>query len=924
MIRIRAAIPALARGLPGACLLPLLILAAFPSSSGAEAVKGIESEIPAFETAVRPLFQAKCWKCHGEEARKGELDLRTAAGIRRGGESGAVIVPGKPDESLLYKKIHEGEMPPKKKDPLSEPGVRTIHRWIEGGALMGGETAASQPLVNQHQVVPILLLRCAVCHGARKQEGELDLRSRASMLRGGKSGPALVAGNPGESLMLKRIHAEEMPPRKRLIEAMVKPMEPDEIQTLSRWIELGAPEVPDEPDLARTVPDPLVRNEDLDFWSFRPPRAVAPPKVQHRERVQNPIDAFVLQKLEEKGLSLSRPADRLTLIRRASFDLTGLPPEPPETEAFMKDDSPDAYDKLIDRLLASPRYGERWGRHWLDVAGYADCEGRREQHLPRPFAWRYRDYVIRAFNADKPYDRFLLEQLAGDDLADYERAPEISQEMEDNLVATAFLRMAPDPTWANLTGFVPDRIEVMADAMDMLGSGVMGLTFKCARCHTHKFDPIPQRDYYRLLAVFKGAYDEHDWLKPEINSYGGAFSAGAGERYLPYVTTAERQRREEHNARIRKEVEALKSSGQTNNLGKRLKELESRLQPEPRIMALWDRGATATTYLYRRGNYLTAGEPVAPGVPALLSSGTAPFEVKPPWPGAKSTGRRLAFARWLVQPDHPLTARVMVNRIWKHHFGEGIVRSLGNFGKMGSRPTHSELLDWLAVEFVRQGWSVKAMHRLMMTSNTYRQSSGAASQALFARMPLRRMEAEELRDSLLWVAGQLDERQFGPPEPITTRSDGLVTSGRRRSVYVQQLRKQPPSLLESFDLPAMNPNCLERSESLVAPQALHLLNDSAVRKMASQFAAHTWRMVGDDPVQQIRHLYSTALSRPPRAEEEEACRQTLANLTGHWTRSLRPDGSSASPAESKEEAARKALAVLCHTLMNSAAFLYID
>jgi mono/diheme cytochrome c family protein len=882
---------------------------------------------------VRPLLQAKCWRCHGEEARKGELDLRTPAGILKGGESGAVIVPGKPDQSLLYEKVHKGEMPPKKKEPLNELEISSIRKWIEGGASFGD--AAPPPDVTQHDIVPILLLRCAICHGARRQEGELDVRSHAGMLRGGKSGPALVPGKPEESLMLKKIQTEECPPRPRLIEATVKPMEADEISKLTRWIALGAPEAPAEPDVAGTPVDPLVRPEDREFWSFRPPQAVQTPRVAHSDQVRNPIDAFALQKLEEKGLSLSPEADRLTLLRRAVLDLTGLPPEPSEAQAFLADKRADAYERLIERLLASPRYGERWGRHWLDVAGYADCEGRREQHLPRPFAWRYRDYVIRSFNADKPYDRFLLEQLAGDELADYERAPEITPEIEDNLVATGFLRMAPDPTWANLTGFVPDRLEVIADAMDVLGSGVMGLTFKCARCHTHKFDPIPQRDYYRLLAVFKGAYDEHDWLKPEINSFGGAVSAGLGERYLPHVTSAERQRWQKFNAGIQKEIDALKTGPQTTNTDKQIKEVEARRQPEPRLMALWDRGESSQTYLYRRGNYAEAGRPVQAGVPAVLSDGRKPFEIKPPWPEAKSTGRRLAFARWLTQPDHPLTARVMVNRIWKHHFGHGLVRSLGNFGKMGDQPTHPELLDWLAREFVRQGWSLKAMHRLMMTSNTYRQSSTVTPRQeqidpdnrWLSRMPMRRLAAEELRDSLLWVAGQLDETRYGPAEPVKVLPSGLVLSGKRRSVYVQQLRKHPASLLESFDLPAMNPNCLERSDSLVAPQALHLLNDTAVRELAAQFADRVLRVARDDPARQVQHVYWTALSRPPSAEERAACLQTLMTLTDQWAKepALRDNGANrpcSTPLNSA--AARKALTTLCHTLMNSAGFLYID
>ena len=790
-----------------------------------------------------------------------------------------------------------------------------------------GAAFSVQPELTQHDIVPILLLRCTVCHGARKQEAKLDLRSRASMVRGGNLGPAFIPGKPEESLLLKRIRAGECPPQPRLIEATVKPMEADEIVKLTRWIVLGAPEVLEEPDVAGSLADKLIRKEDREFWSFRPPQPTKIPPVTPSDRVHNPIDAFVLQKLAEKDLSLSPEADRFTLLRRATFDLTGLPPEASEAETFLTDKSPDAYVRLIDRLLSSPRYGERWGRHWLDVAGYADCEGRREQHLPRPFAWRYRDYVIRSFNDDKPYDRFLLEQLAGDELADSEHATEITQQIEDNLVATAFLRMSPDPTWANLTGFVPDRLEVMADAIDVLGSGVMGLTFKCARCHNHKFDPIPQRDYFRLLAVFKGAYDEHDWLKPELNGFGGALSAGLGERYLPYVTTVERQRWQKHNAGIQQEVDLLKAAPQTTHTEKQIKEIEARRQPEPRIMALWDRGESSQTYLYRRGNYLTAGLPVQPGVPGVLTEGQTPFEIKPPWPDAKSTGRRLAFARWLTQPNQPLTARVMVNRIWNHHFGHGLVRSSGNFGKMGDKPTHPELLDWLAREFVGQGWSIKSMHRLMMTSNTYRQASTVAPRGeqldtgnrLLSRMPLRRMEAEELRDSLLWIAGQLDETRFGPAEPVKTRPDGLVLAGKRRSVYVQQLRKQPASLLESFDLPAMNPNCLQRSESLVAPQALHLLNDTAVREMAARFADRVLRAAGDQPTRHVHYIYWTAVSRPPSAEEQEACLQILTGLTEQWTKQLIVSGK-----PSNLEATRKALTTVCHTVMNSAVFLYID
>jgi hypothetical protein len=482
--------------------------------------------------------------------------------------------------------------------------------------------------------------------------------------------------------------------------------------------------------------------------------------------------------------------------------------------------------------------------------------------------------------------------------------------------------MAPDPTWANLTGFVPDRLEVIADAMDVLGSGVMGLTVKCARCHSHKFDPIPHRDYYRLAALFKGAYDEHDWLKPQLIGYGGAVSAGLGERWLPYVADAERQRWRAECERIDSQVAALKSAPQSPEVEKQIKEMEARRPEEPRIMALWDRGEPSPSYLYRRGDYQTPGGFVHPGPPAVLTGEQVPFEIKPPWPGTKSTGRRLAFARWLTHPNHPLTARVMINRIWKHHFGQGLVRSLGNFGKTGDQPTHPELLDWLACEFIRQGWSMKQMHRLMMTSSAYRQSSvvtAAADDRLLTRMPLRRMDGEELRDTLLFIAGQLDETRFGPADPVRVLPDGLVQSGKRRSIYVQQLRKQPVSLLESFDLPAMNPNCLQRQHSLVALQALHLLNDADVRQLAGQLAERVYGVAGDAPAQQVGRLYLIALGRPPDAIEEAACVEMLAKLTEQWRQHLAAAGE-----PPPQEAEQLALATVCHTIINSAMFLYID
>jgi mono/diheme cytochrome c family protein len=863
------------------------------------------AETPEFAD-VHKLLQARCVMCHGEKVKKADLDLSTAAGLLQGGESGKVVVAGKPDESPLFEKVHSGAMPPKKTDRLAEAEIDLIRGWIAAGAV----TCAAEPktvALTQHDVLPILLRRCTVCHGARRREGDLDLRSRAAMLRGGKSGPAIVRGQPEKSRLIERARAGQMPPKDRLIEASVKPMEETEIDVIARWIAAGAPEGNVTPDVATTKPDPLVADKDRDFWAFRPPQPVAVPKVRDAGRVRNSIDAFLLQKLEGKGLAFSSEADRATLIRRLSFDLTGLPPEPAEERAFLADKSPNAYEQLVERLLSSPRYGERWGRYWLDLAGYADSEGKREQDLPRPHAWRYRDYVLRAFNADKPYDRFLLEQLAGDELADYEHAKEITPEIYDNLVATGFLRMVPDGTWANQTGFLPDRLDVIADEIDVLGSGVMGLTLKCARCHTHKFDPIPHRDYYRLLAVFKGALDENDWLKPEVAPGLGPVSQDSGgSRLLPFVTTAERTAWEAANA----------------------KAPDKKKLPQPKIQAVWDRGDPSPTYLYRRGDCMSPGPLIGPGVPSALTDGKTPFNVQPPWAGAKQTGRRLAFAHWLTQPDNPLTARVMVNRVWKYHFGRGIVSTLGNFGKVGSPPSHPDLLDWLAGEFVGSGWSVKHLHRLMVTSSAYRQQSAMSpalaaadpDNALLTRMPLVRLDAEALYDTLLLVAGQLNETRFGPGDAVEVRADGLVTPigtdrGWRRLVYVMQARKQLATHLEAFDFPQMNPNCLERRDSTVAPQALYLMNNARIAMLAERFAKRVSDDVGSEPAAQVDRVYWIALGRGPTSNELDVGVGALKQLSAEWAKNGKLD-----PAAGHQEA----LASYCHAIVNAAGFLYVD
>jgi len=878
-----------------------------------------------FETHVRPILEATCTRCHNGQTRKGELNLTTVETLLRGGQSGLVVSLDRPDESLLLRMVLDGEMPPEG-EPLTTDEVEMLRRWISDGQEIRERSSA--PAISQDRIVPLMLLRCAPCHGGRRREAELDLRTKAGMLRGGKSGPAVVPGQPEESLLLQRIRHGEMPPRRQLVSVSVKPMEPSELQLLEQWIAAGLPESTLHPDALAAASDPLVSDKDRQFWSFQPPRDVPVPvdgsSSEDRREGENPIDFFVAAKLQEHGLAPAPEADRVTLVRRLHFDLLGLPPTPEEVASFLADMHPLAYERLVERLLASPRYGERWGRHWLDVAGYADSEGAQNEDRVRPSMWRYRDYVVRAFNADKPYDRFLQEQLAGDELANYEQADAINEEIYDNLVATGFLRTAPDRTFADITNFVPDRLELIADEIQILGSAVMGLTLHCARCHSHKFDPLPQRDYYRLAAVLKDALDEHDWLKPE-------------DRSLNYVLPSERQQWEAEQNRLNDQVAALKRQLEAADatakakLAEQLKQLEATRAPEPRIRALWSRGEPSPTYILLRGNYLTPGREVMPGVPAvLLSPGTA-WEVSAPWPGAKATGRRLALARWLTHPEHPLTARVFVNRVWHHHFGRGIVASLANFGVTGEPPTHPELLDWLAREFVRQDWSLKSLHRLLVTSRTYRQSSQPSPASLrtdpenrlLSHLPVRRMEAEVLRDSLLLVAGRLNETPYGPADDVDVREDGLVTpqasgGGWRRSIYVLHRRTKLPTILESFDSPQMGPNCVRRGESIVAPQALHLLNNALVYELAREFAERVRREAGGEPLAQIKYAHQLALGRPPAAEELEVATQLYQQLTEEWL------GAVASDSSSPTDAAHRALQNYCHAIMNSGAFLYVD
>ena len=934
-----------------------------------------------FETSIRPLFDKHCVECHNPKARKANLDLTTSEGVVRGGESGNIFKAGDLKQSPLYQLVHHGEMP-RERERLAGSEIESIREWIESGARFKKAPVLAEEPPHQHDVTPILLLRCTVCHGPRRKDGGLDLRTKAAMLKGGKSGPAVIPGDPDGSLMIQRIESGDCPPIHLLLKYFVRKPTREEVRTLREWIAAGAPEKEIHPDVATETGDVLVTDDDRKHWSFQPLRKVSPP-IGGGKPGGNPIDAFIGRRLREDGLTFSRKADRRTLVRRAWFDLTGLPPSVEELDHWMTHASARWFEELVDHLLASPRYGERWGRYWLDLAGYASSEGGISADTVRQVEWKYRDYVIRAFNDDKPYDRFLLEQIAGDELADYTDLEGVTPEIVDNLIATGFLRMGIDQTGSRTMNFVPERLGVIADAINVVGSGVMGLTLECARCHGHKYDPIPLRDYYRLKAVFQGAFDEHDWMSwktrkltlatPEEKKRYSLASSTIGKE----IKSLESQRRraisslqskyfkerrpalsdelyEEFKAaqkvtqgRLTLRQEELLAKYETflkptvaqlremhsdwaselDDIDSRLKDLRREMPPPLTVRAVWDRGEPSPTYILKRGEHNRPGRLVGPGVPSALTDGRTPFDYARPWKDAPSTGRRLAFAKWLTRPDHPLTARVFVNRVWKEHFGTGLVKTLENFGKQGERPSHPELLDWLATEFVARGWSMKELHRLLMNSRTYRQASEVQPDVdrldpenrLLSRMLMRRVNAEALRDSLLFVSGRLDERMFGPSDPVSVREDGLIMAdpaenGWRRSVYLRYRRTELPSLLDTFDYPEMGPNCVQRSVSTVSLQALMLSNNRRVYELAGSLAERLQAEAGGSVEASVKLAYKSVLSREPTAEELARAKKSVEGMAAEFR----------GAGENETFALTQAVTAFCHALLNSAEFVYVD
>jgi hypothetical protein len=855
----------------------------------------------------------------------------------------------------------------------------------------------------ERDVRPILKAKCFRCHGEGEQlAGNLDLRLRRLIDRGGDSGPSLIAENPDASLLVQRIVAGEMPPA----EAEIRPTT-DEIETIRRWIAGGAKMLRNEP--ADADPNSYFTEEERNFWSFQPVSRPAVPAVKNPSAVLTPIDAFVLAKLEQQHLSFSASADKSTLIRRLYFDLLGLPPSHEDTEAFLNDNAADCYERLVDRLLASPHYGERWGRHWLDAAGYADSEGYHDDDSVRPDAWKYRDYVVGALNSDKPFDRFVIEQLAGDELIGHE-LKNLSSDEAELLTATGFLRMAPDGTSSNVDQNQA-RNEVAAKTIEIVSTSLLGLTVGCAQCHNHRYDPIAQQDYYALRAVFEPALDWKNWRTPaqrRISMHTDADRRQAAEievrakqldaertkvqeqfiqktfdkelaklpaelhAALREVHTTPTSKRTDDQKKLMQKYPSInvtagslylydsKAANELNRMADEARKLRDQKPKEEFVRALWEPvGQTPPpTYFFARGQFDQAQHAVAPG-PLKILAAVQPAEFPVDDPALPTTGRRLALAKWLASPNHPLTARVFVNRIWSHHFGRGLVESTGDFGSLGARPTHPELLDWLASEFVASGWSVKRLHRLVLLSTTYRQAAARRSEAdvvdpenrLYWRANIRRLEAEVLRDNLLALGGQLQEKLFGPPVPVMADPVGQfvigienLNAGRpgetidlrgeqfRRSIYVQVRRSRPLSVMDPFDLPRMEPNCVKRAGSTVAPQSLLLMNNEFVTQSAAALAGRVQQLAGHDVLGQVRWAWRLAYSDEPTEQELAAAAQFVLDQALHFAahppeppqpdakksrRAAPPDAQPVSPQT-------EALASFCHAILSSNRFLYVD
>lgn len=750
-------------------------------------------------------------------------------------------------------------------------------------------TTASAAVDYERDIRPLLAKRCHGCHSAAAQMSHLRLDQKASMLKGGESGiPAIEPGNSSRSLLIRYVSGADaklvMPPKgPRLSEA--------EVALLAKWIDEGAP-WPGAEAAVEPAPD-----KRASHWAFQKLVKPESPRVKDQGWVRNPIDAFVLSRLEQRGWRPNPPVSQTDLLRRLYLNLTGVPPTPAEQAAFRGD-----FDAEVQSLLARPAYGERWARHWLDVVRYGDTNA-YERDATKPLAWKYRDYVIESFNNDTPYNRFLTEQLAGDELPDANAK---------TLIATGYYRLGPwddepaDPA--------EDHFDQLDDMVSTSAQAFLGLTLGCARCHNHKFEPLTTRDYYGMVAVFHGLTRPRNgrteldrpvgnWT--EIDRFNereariAAMRASArkewiasGESKIPgeairAIETPAKDRTDAQKALVKEHAKAFEAELQRLPVEARVTELKREIPDLPRGYFMEERSPNPPlTHILIRGKAGSPGPEVAPAPPALIAAGYEALQA-----GERTSRRRLAFANWLASPRNALTARVIVNRVWQWNFGVGLVRTPSDFGVMGQRPTHPELLDWLAAWFIENGWSIKKLNALILASNTYRMSKAVNPEyaaadpenLLLWRVPYRRMEAEAILDSMAFASGRLRSEMYGPPVYPEIPKEALEGSsdpdkiwqpfdeskGDRRAIYMIVKRSLMVPLLEVLDFCDTARSAAERQSTSVAPQALQLFNGVYVNRQARALAERLRREAGDDPSRQIDLAFRLALARAPTADESK-------------------------------------------------------
>ncbi len=859
-------------------------------------------------------------------------------------------------------------------------------------AATGTASAYSEALKFETDVRPILKAACFHCHGEeKKKRGGLDVRLVHLMQTGGDSGEAIVPGDPEASLLWQQVASDEMPDGPKKLTA-------DQKQIILDWIAQGAKTIrlePKDPDSVRFT------EEELGHWSFQPVKEPRVPRPSGFD-IRTPIDAFVAERLAKRGLRFSPRAGRETLIRRITYDLTGLPPTATEVEAFVDDETPQAWPRLVERLLSSPEFGVRWGRHWLDVAGYAESDGGSGNDTRRPNAWHYRDYVFESFNRNKPIDQFLREQIAGDELIDGKPDTNNPRHVE-LLTATGFMRMAPDPTQSSNS--LADRNQAAADAVQVIGSSTLGLTVGCAQCHDHKYDPIGIDDYYRFRAIFDPVFPLKKWQQPsarlvdvtsaedrkkaeEIEARAKEMDAAIQAKKTELAKTIQAAKLSDVPEEVREETlqAVLAPSKERTERQKELLDLYPMIKPVSFIAGFlveYDNAAyrefekqkaevtkvretkppkrlvrvateqpdvVPVSAVLFRGNPNSPGEKVQPGELAVLSqAGQAP--ALPVNESTRTTtGRRIAYASHLTNGQHPLTARVFVNRIWQHHFGQGIVDTPGDFGLNSEPPSHPELLDWLAADFVKHGWDQKRLHRMILLSTVYQQSARRTPELdavdpenrLLARANLRRLEAEAVRDFILATTGDLNLESGGPSIPVTTDAEGKVVIGVtkirdglaagvrgqneaafRRSAFIESNRSLPLNMLATFDLPEMKPNCDRRRSTTVATQSLWFLNDDQIIGLTGGLADRLFTNHPTEADQRLDALFRKLFATAPTDEEQQYLSSFLerqeelfrADPNAEWQKKIK-----AQP----DAPARRSLAALAQVLMASNRFLYID